>query len=152
MSLAMVEAAIESNAQQRPVSLRDSRPVRWIGRRRRSSGTTSPWCERAWHSQGRFRPSMKFADGYWLTRPDFTVLRPVEVAEVSTDGTRVSVLAGTKPPTGRGWDLNLASATITLSAPMLGVVSVRIEHHRGARNDGPHFELPGATVVPAQEL
>lgn len=95
---------------------------------------------------------MKFSDGYWLTRPGFTVLRPIEVAQASTDGETLTVLAGTKPATGRGWDLNLATATITLSAPLPGIVRVRIEHHRGARNDGPHFDLPGVGVPDPAEI
>ena len=88
---------------------------------------------------------MKFTDGYWMTRKGFTVHRPIEVAEVTTDGSTMTVLAGTTPSTGRGWDLNLPTATITLASPMPGVIRVRIEHHRGARDDGPHFRLPGAT-------
>ena len=95
---------------------------------------------------------MKFSDGYWLTRTGFTVLRPIEVAQASTDGETLTVLAGTKPATGRGWDLNLATATITLSAPLPGIVRVRIEHHRGARNDGPHFDLPGVVVPDPAEI
>ena len=46
---------------------------------------------------------MKFSDGYWQTRPGFTVLRPAEVAQAESDHASLTVLVPTKPSTGRGW-------------------------------------------------
>src|ERR1700712_3943564 len=90
---------------------------------------------------------MKFSDGYWQTRPGFTVLRPAEVAQAESDHASLTVLVPTKPSTGRGWDLNLATATITLTSPMAGVIRVRVEHHRGpqvSRSSGPGRRSPFA--------
>ncbi|SDO53606.1 alpha-D-xyloside xylohydrolase [Nakamurella panacisegetis] len=93
---------------------------------------------------------MKFSDGYWQTRPGFTVLRPIDIAEVTSGPDYLQVLAPAKPSTGRGWDLNLATATLTLSSPMTDVIKVRIEHHSGALDPGPHFVLPGAGPTPVR--
>ncbi|MET3808034.1 alpha-D-xyloside xylohydrolase [Nakamurella sp. UYEF19] len=88
---------------------------------------------------------MRFSDGYWLTRQGFTVRRPVDIAEIHADRGSLTVLAGTTPRTGRGWDLNLTTATVTLSSPMDSIIRVRIDHHRGQVDRGPHFDLPGAS-------
>lgn len=97
---------------------------------------------------------MKFSDGYWQVRAGFSVQRPAEIAEITSDGTTLRALAPTTASTGRGWDLNLATATICFSSPMTDVIRVRIEHHAGALDPGPHFELPGASdsCVPTIEI
>jgi alpha-D-xyloside xylohydrolase len=88
---------------------------------------------------------MKFTDGYWTTKPEFTALYAVEVDDVRVDaeaGT-MTVYAPTGHITGRGATLNRPLLTITYSAPAPGVIRVRITHHAGRRPLGPSFEVRG---------
>ncbi|MEP6561843.1 MAG: alpha-xylosidase, partial [Nakamurella sp.] len=94
---------------------------------------------------------MKFSDGYWMTRAGFDVQHPAQAYEVSADDRTLSVLAPTRLIANRGDVLNRATATITFSSPLDGVIKVRIEHHAGGREIGPNFALPGADD-PAVEI
>ncbi|WP_265521914.1 alpha-xylosidase [Oerskovia flava] len=84
---------------------------------------------------------MKFTDGYWQLKPGVTVLRPRAVDEAVDAGERLVVHAPTAPIRTRGDTLNQPLVTVTFDAPVEGVVGVRIEHHRGRRDPGPHFEV-----------
>ena len=85
---------------------------------------------------------MKFTDGYWLTRPGLAPLYAVEVDDIRADrdaGT-MTVYAPTSAIRHRSDTLNLAMLTLTFSAPMPGVIKVRVERHAGAVHRGPDFE------------
>ena len=89
---------------------------------------------------------MKFTDGYWLTRPGLAPLYAVEVDDIRRDdraGT-MTVFAPTGVVRDRGDTLNRAMLTVTFSAPMPGVIKVRVERHAGAVEHGPDFEIFGA--------
>jgi len=98
---------------------------------------------------------MKFTDGYWMTRPGVSLLRPLDVAEVVAGDASLAVYAATAPLTRRGDTLNRPLVTITLDSPAEGVIGVTVEHHRGGVDRGPRFALaaPSAgdvqVVVPA---
>ena len=95
---------------------------------------------------------MKFTEGYWATRPGFTVLHPVEVRDVVADAAAgtLTVLGTTKRIRERGDTLNLPVITVTYSAPAPGVVRVRIAHHEGRLPPLPRFALTGEPgFVPA---
>ena len=95
---------------------------------------------------------MKFTEGYWATRPGFTVLHPVEVRDVVADAAAgtLTVLGTTKRIRERGDTLNLPVITVTYSAPAPGVVRVRIAHHEGGLPPLPRFALTGEPgFVPA---
>ncbi|GIG26507.1 alpha-xylosidase [Cellulomonas denverensis] len=87
---------------------------------------------------------MKFTDGYWMTRPGVSLLRPVGVDEVVAGDGSLTVYAATAKLTKRGDTLNRPLVTITLDSPAEGVLGVTVEHFRGALDRGPHFELTGA--------
>lgn len=99
---------------------------------------------------------MKFTNGYWLTRPGVSLLRPLDVAEVVAGESGLAVYASTAPLTRRGDTLNRPLVTITLDSPMAGVIGVTVEHHRGGVDRGPHFEVrtdplaDARVVVPAE--
>lgn len=86
-----------------------------------------------------------------MTRAGFDVQHPAQAYEVSADDRTLSVLAPTRLIANRGDVLNRATATITFSSPLDGVIKVRIEHHAGGREIGPNFALPGADD-PAVEI
>ena len=86
---------------------------------------------------------MKFTDGYWALKPEYTALYAVEIDDVRIDpeaGT-MTVYAPTGRITGRGDTLNRPMLTITYSAPAPDVISVRVVHHAGRRPQSPTFEL-----------
>jgi alpha-D-xyloside xylohydrolase len=84
---------------------------------------------------------MKFTDGYWMTRPGVSLLRPLDVAEVVAGESSLAVYAATAPLTKRGDTLNRPLVTVTLDSPAEGVVGVTVEHHRGGVDRGPHYAL-----------
>ncbi|WP_169164840.1 alpha-xylosidase [Cellulomonas taurus] len=87
---------------------------------------------------------MKFTDGYWMTRPGVSLLKPVGVDEVVAGDGSLTVYAASAPLTKRGDTLNRPLITITLDSPAEGVLGVTVEHFRGANDPGPHFELTGS--------
>jgi len=88
---------------------------------------------------------MKFSDGYWMVREGFDVQHPAQARDVSVDGRALSILAPTRVIAARGDTLNRPTATVALSTPLAGVIRVRIDHHAGVLDPGPHFALPGST-------
>lgn len=71
---------------------------------------------------------MKFTDGYWLLAPGVEQLGPKAIDEIVVGERGLVVHAPTRPITKRGDTLNCPQLTITLDAPMEGVIGVTIEH------------------------
>lgn len=97
---------------------------------------------------------MKFTDGYWHVKPEFSPLYAVEIDDVRIDaqaGT-MTVYAATARITSRGATLNRPMLTITYSARAEGVIGVRIEHFAGRVQRGPHFELATSDYRPQVAL
>lgn len=98
---------------------------------------------------------MKFTDGYWAMRPEYSPLYAVDIDDVRIDqaaGT-LTVYAATAPLRTRGDVLNRPMITITYSSPAEGVITTRIVHHAGRRELGPSFQLNRADgFVPVVEL
>jgi len=97
---------------------------------------------------------MKFTDGYWHLRPGVEMLRPRDIDTVEAGDDTLTVYAPTAPITKRGDTLNRPLVTVTFDAPANDVIGVRIEHHQGRRDLGPHFAVnrePGAVKVVVPE-
>ncbi|WP_225844412.1 alpha-xylosidase [Streptomyces sp. HPF1205] len=93
---------------------------------------------------------MKFTDGYWLLREGVTAAHPVEVLDVSAHAGGLDVHATTRPVRHRGDLLDGPMVTISCTAPMPGVIAVRLTHLTGGAERGPRFDLerrPGGAVV-----
>ena len=87
---------------------------------------------------------MKFTDGFWHARPGVDALYAQEAYDIERRDDTVRITAPTKVIERRGDVLNRAVLSVTLSAPLPGIVRVRIEKNTGSRrNQG--FELDGAT-------
>ncbi|MGW5361658.1 alpha-xylosidase [Actinopolymorpha pittospori] len=85
---------------------------------------------------------MKFTDGFWQLRPGARVSYAAEAYDIWADpaGGSLAAYAPAQRITRRGDTLNRPLLTVTLSAPMPGVIGVRIEHFAGG--DAPKgFEL-----------
>ncbi len=86
---------------------------------------------------------MKFTDGFWLTRPGYSVLPVLQshdahvvpgagaLAEGVPSGSGLQVRGVTKRVGHRGDTLNAATLDIALDSPMAEVIRVRITHHAG---------------------
>lgn len=85
---------------------------------------------------------MRFTDGFWQLREGVSGLYACEAHDIDARDGRLVITAPTKVIERRGDTLNRPVLTVTLSAPLEGVIGVLIEHHTGGR---PHegFDLPG---------
>ena len=86
---------------------------------------------------------MKFTDGFWMMRPGVQALYAQEAYDFEATADTLTIIAPTKVIATRGDTLNRPVLTVTLSAPLPGIVGVRIEHFAGS---GPQrrFDLVGA--------
>ncbi|MBO3101512.1 alpha-xylosidase [Cellulomonas fengjieae] len=87
---------------------------------------------------------MKFTDGYWQLRPGVDLLRPRDVEDIVREGDDLLAYAPTARIDSRGDTLNQPLITIRLTSPVPDVIGVRISHHLGAVDPGPHFALARA--------
>ncbi|MCC2594570.1 alpha-xylosidase [Tessaracoccus sp. OS52] len=86
---------------------------------------------------------MKFTDGYWLTREGVRPLYAVQVDDIRRDdeaGT-MTVHAPTAVIRDRGDTLNRPMLSLSFSAPMPGIVKVRVQRHAGGVHRGPDFAV-----------
>lgn len=85
---------------------------------------------------------MRFTDGFWQLREGVSALYAREARDIEESAGRLIVTAPTKVIETRGDTLNRPVLTVTLDAPLDGVIGVTIEHHTGGRaHEG--FDLPG---------
>jgi len=93
---------------------------------------------------------MKFSDGYWQLKPGVTAAHPVDVREITEGPGTLTVHALTHAVRRRGDLLKGPLVTVTLSAPLPGVVRVRVTHFAGVTDPGPWFAIdeggPGGEV------
>ena len=93
---------------------------------------------------------MKFTDGCWLVRPGMHPMHPAQAYDIWVGDDTMTVYAPTSRIRTRHDTLNRPVVTVTYSSPMPDVIRVRIEHHAGATDAGPSFELHGPERVPVQ--
>ncbi|MEU1806722.1 alpha-xylosidase [Streptomyces sp. NPDC019937] len=84
---------------------------------------------------------MKFSDGYWLLREGVTAGYPTGALDVETGPGSLTVHAPTHPVRRRGDLLKGPVLALTCTAPMPGVIGVRLTHFAGGAGRGPSFEL-----------
>ncbi len=86
---------------------------------------------------------MKFTDGFWQLRPGVDAQYGRETYDLEQHGRTIVATVPTKVIERRGDTLNRPVLTVTLHAPLPGVIGVRLEHHRGGA-DEVGFDLVGA--------
>lgn len=86
---------------------------------------------------------MKFTDGFWQLRPGVDALYGRETYDLEQRDRSIVATVPTKVIERRGDTLNRPVLTVTLHAPLPGVIGVRIEHHTGGA-DEVGFDLVGA--------
>ncbi len=91
---------------------------------------------------------MKFIDGAWLMQPGVQSHYPVEVYDARQENDTLVVVAPCRPLRHRGDTLQGPLLTYTFSAPLEGVIKVRIEHYVGTAARTPRLPLQSNAVVP----
>ncbi|AXK35770.1 alpha-xylosidase [Streptomyces armeniacus] len=86
---------------------------------------------------------MKFTDGYWLMREGVQAAYATEIADTRVDDDRLTLYAPVRHVRHRGDTLNAPLLTVECFAPADGVIGVRVTHHAGGPDPGPHFALHG---------
>ncbi|MDC7125186.1 MAG: alpha-xylosidase [Spirochaetales bacterium] len=84
---------------------------------------------------------MKFTDGYWLKREGYNIVHPAHAYETRDSEGMLSVLAPVKKINERSDVLNLPAMNLYFTSPQEDVISVKIEHFKGALKKGPYFEI-----------
>ncbi len=84
---------------------------------------------------------MKFADGFWLNQPGYTVSYAVQPYGVQVCGDAVTVTAASHPILNRGMTLGGVMLTFRFSAVRKNIIRAEIVHHKGAVSRMPAFEL-----------
>ena len=82
---------------------------------------------------------MKFTDGYWQAREGMHPQFAAQAYDVWPGEGTMTAYAPTKQIVTRGDVLNRTMLTVEYSAPIPDVVTVKVTHHAGALDRGPHF-------------
>lgn len=84
---------------------------------------------------------MKFTDGNWLIREQYQVQGATQVHDFYEKDGVLTAYAAPRPILNRANMLDTMLLTIQFHSPLPGVIGVKIIHHAGVRDIGPHFEL-----------
>jgi len=86
---------------------------------------------------------VKFTDGNWLVREGFDIVGASFVHEVEIDEKNGAMTAhvAPRPVADRAAMLDTPLLSVRFSSPLPGVIRVRITHHAGIVDRGPHFEI-----------
>ncbi|HAH60466.1 MAG TPA: alpha-xylosidase [Treponema sp.] len=87
---------------------------------------------------------MKFTNGFWLTRREYTAEYVREIYKWYADASSLTLFAPFKKIEGRGDTLNIGMMTVTCSSPAENVLRIRLTGHAGQIRKGPLFDIPHA--------
>lgn len=84
---------------------------------------------------------MKFSNGNWLDRDGYTLHYPAELYEMNVQKEKAVLYAPFTAITHRGKTLDGGMMTIELTAPLEGVIGVKLYHYKGKKAGNTVFEL-----------
>jgi len=87
---------------------------------------------------------MKFHNGNWLIHEQFDVQGAVQAHDFTVKEGVLTAYAAPRPIVTRANMLDTMLLTVQFHSPLPGVIGVKIIHHAGVRDVGPHFELNAA--------
>jgi alpha-D-xyloside xylohydrolase len=90
---------------------------------------------------GRVGNEMKFTNGNWLIRDEFTVQGAVQAHDFEIGHRTLTAFASPRPILSRSNMLDTMLLTVCFHSPMPGVIGVKLIHNEGVRDCGPAFEL-----------
>lgn len=84
---------------------------------------------------------MKFTNGYWMIREGYKIINPKMAYDFDIKEKKVTVYAPCVYVANKGCTLDGGLLTVEFSSPISDVMRVRVYHHKGALDKGPHFEI-----------
>lgn len=84
---------------------------------------------------------MKFTDGNWLIRKEYTLDSAVQAHDFRTEDDKLTAYASTTPIRSRGDMINTTLLTVQFHSPQPGVIGVKLVHFAGTVDHGPRFGL-----------
>lgn len=84
---------------------------------------------------------MKFTDGNWLIRDEYTLLSAVQAYDFWKKDDTLTAFASGAPIRGRADTINGALLTVQFHSPLPGVIGVKLVHFDGVVDHGPSFEI-----------
>lgn len=84
---------------------------------------------------------MKFTNGFWLLKKEYTADYVQEINCVEEHEGKLYAYGPYKKINGRGDTLNIGMLTYCISSPMEDVIGIRMYNHLGKCKEGPEFEL-----------
>lgn len=84
---------------------------------------------------------MKFTNGFWLVKEEYTPRYVRDIYEVEEESREVKMYAPYKKIEGRGDTLNTGMMTYTVTAPAPDVLGIRMQNHAGNYVTEPYFRL-----------
>lgn len=84
---------------------------------------------------------MKFTNGYWMIKEGYNIINPKMAYDFNIKEKKVTVYAPCVYVANKGCTLDGGLLTVEFSSPISDVMRVRVYHHKGAIDKGPHFEI-----------
>jgi len=86
---------------------------------------------------------MRFTNGFWLLREGVRAYYGKTAHRIDRTDSGLTIYAPSKVIADRGDTLNIPLITTRLYSPMANIIGMKVTHHEGGIDRGPHFELAG---------
>jgi alpha-D-xyloside xylohydrolase len=91
---------------------------------------------------------MRFTNGFWLLREGVRAHYGKTAHRIDRSDSGLTIFAPSKVIADRGDTLNIPLITTRLHSPMKNIIGMKVTHHEGGIDRGPHFELAGDASAP----
>ena len=91
---------------------------------------------------------MRFTNGFWLLREGVRAYYGKTAHRIDRTDSGLTIYAPSKVIADRGDTLNIPLITTRLHSPMANIIGMKVTHHEGGIDRGPHFELAGDSSTP----
>ena len=86
---------------------------------------------------------MRFTNGFWLLREGVRAYYGKTAHRIDRTDSGLTIFSPSKVIADRGDTLNIPLITTRLHSPMKNIIGMKVTHHEGGIDRGPHFELTG---------
>jgi alpha-D-xyloside xylohydrolase len=95
---------------------------------------------------------MRFTNGFWLLREGVRAYYGKTAHRIDRTDSGLTIFSPSKVIADRGDTLNIPLITTRLHSPMKNIIGMKVTHHEGGIDRGPHFELAtdGSTLQVSQ--